>query len=75
MKNKIIEILNQIKPGVDYNSEKHLITDGILTSFDIVTLIANLTEEFDIEITIKDVIPENFESIETLEKLVESKEE
>lgn len=73
--NKLIEILNQIKPGVDYQNEKHLVSGGILTSFDIVTLIANLTDEFDIEITIKDIIPENFESIDAMEKLIKSKED
>jgi D-alanine--poly(phosphoribitol) ligase subunit 2 len=73
--NKLIEILNQIKPGVDYQNEKHLVSGGILTSFDIVTLIANLTDEFDIEITIKDIVPENFESIDAMEKLIKSKED
>ncbi len=72
---KLIKILENIKPGVDFNKEHNLISDGILTSFDIVTLIANLTEEFDIEITVKDIVPENFESIEAIKKLVDSKEE
>jgi D-alanine--poly(phosphoribitol) ligase subunit 2 len=72
---KLIKILESIKPGVDFNKENHLISDGILTSFDIVTLIANLTDEYDIEITVKDIIPENFESAETIMKLINSKEE
>ena len=72
---KLIKILENIKPGVDFTKEKSLVSDGILTSFDIVTLIANLTEEFDIEITVKDIVPENFESIEAIKKLVDSKEE
>jgi acyl carrier protein len=72
---KLIKILENIKPGVDFTKEKSLVSDGILTSFDIVTLIANLTEEFDIEITVRDIVPENFESIETIKKLVDSKEE
>ena len=72
---KLIKILENIKPGVDFIKEKSLVSDGILTSFDIVTLIANLTEEFDIEITVRDIVPENFESIETIKKLVDSKEE
>jgi len=72
---KIEEILESIKPGVDFKKEEDLIADGILTSFDIVTLIAKLTEEFDIEITVKDIIPENFASLKTITKLVESKED
>ena len=72
---KLIKILENIKPGVDFTKEKNLVSDGILTSFDIVTLIANLTAEFDIEITVRDIVPENFESIEAIKKLVDSKEE
>ena len=52
-----------------------MITDGILTSFDIVTLIANLTEEYDIEITVKDIIPENFESASKILNLIKAKED
>ncbi len=56
----IIKILEQIKPGVDFNTEENLIEDEILDSFDIVTLVAKLNDEFDVEITPVDLIPENF---------------
>ena len=72
---KLIKILEGIKPGIDYKKETHLVTDGILTSFDIVTLIANLTDEYDIEITVKDIIPTNFESVDSILKLIASKED
>ena len=72
---KLIKILENIKPGVDFTKESHLISDGILTSFDIVTLIANLTEEYDIEITVSDIIPENFESAATILQFINSKED
>ena len=72
---KLIKILEEIKPGVDFKVEHNLVSDGILTSFDIVTLIANLTDAYDIEITVKDIIPENFESIEDIKKLIDSKED
>lgn len=63
---KVIEILESVKPGVDFRNEKALVDDGILESFDIITLIAKLNEEFDVEFTVKEVIPENFNSAEAI---------
>lgn len=67
---EIIDILNKVKEGVDYKNEKHLVTDGILTSFDLITLISILRDELNIEVSIMDFVPENFESLETIEALV-----
>lgn len=71
---EVIEVLNQVKPGVDYENEKNLISDEILTSFDIVTLVSLLNKKFDIEITIADMSPEKFESAESILELVNSLE-
>lgn len=71
---EVIEVLNQVKPGVDYEKEKSLISDEILTSFDIVTLVSLLNKKFDIEITIADMSPEKFESAENIYELVQSLE-
>ncbi len=71
----VIEILEQIKPGVDFNTEENLIEEEILDSFDIVTLVAKLNDEFDIEITPADLVPENFNSAEKIYKLVTRLEE
>lgn len=68
---KIIEILNNIKPGIDLEKENNLVIDGILTSFDIVTLISKLKEEFDIDITVKDIVPENFASAQSIKAMVD----
>ena len=73
--NNIIKILEQIKPGVDFNTEENLIEEEILDSFDIVTLVAKLNDEFDIEITPADLVPENFNSAEKIYKLVTRLEE
>lgn len=69
---EIIEVLNEVKPGIDYENEKNLITDEILTSFDIVMLISLLNNKFNINITPMELIPENFENIEAIEKLINS---
>ena len=71
----IIEILEQIKPGVNFRTEENLIEEEILDSFDIVTLVAKLNDEFDIEITPADLVPENFNSAEKIYELVTRLEE
>ena len=70
MKNEIIEVLNDVKAGVDYVKEEKLITDGILTSFDIIMLVSLLDNKFGVEIGVMDLVPENFESVNTIETLI-----
>lgn len=67
---EVISILEEIKPGVDYEKETHLVTDAIITSFDIVMLIPLLNEKFNIEISVMDLVPENFESAKSIYELV-----
>lgn len=68
---KILEILQQIRSDVDFEKETALIDDSILDSFDIVSVVAELQDEFDIEISIDDMIPENFNSVSAINDLVE----
>ncbi len=75
MKEKIIEILSKIKPNVDFNTQQNLVESGILTSFDIVRLVVELNNEFDIEITPLYILPENFKSADAIAALVEKIEE
>ena len=56
---------------VDFEAEKKLITDGILDSFDIVSLVGSLNDEFDIEIQVGNLVPDNFNSIEGMLALIE----
>ncbi len=67
---EVIEILEEIKPGVDYEKEEHLVTDALISSFDIVMLIPLLNEKFNIEISVMDLLPENFESAKSIYELV-----
>ena len=71
----LFKVLEKIKPGVDFKNNNSLIDDEILDSFDIVTLVAALDEEFDIQITAKDILPENFNSAEAMYKLIQRLEE
>lgn len=67
----LMEILNGLRPDVDFENEKGLIADGILDSFDIVALVGELNNEYDIEITPNYLIPDNFNSAEAILALVE----
>lgn len=67
----VLEVLQNLKDDVDFESSTDFIEDGLLDSFDIVNLVGELEDAFDIEIRGIDIVPENFESIETIEALVE----
>lgn len=71
MQEQLMEILEEIRPDVDFENEKQLITDGILDSFDIVSLVGALNDEFDLEIQVGDLVPDNFNSTEGMIALIE----
>ena len=68
--NELLDILKDLKPGVDFENEKNLIVDRILDSLDVMNLTVELNDEFDIKITPLDILPENFQSIETIYQLI-----
>lgn len=71
MKEKIIEILEEIRADVDFHNEKQkLIDDDILDSFDIISIISELNDVFDVEISVEELLPENFNSPEAMEELI-----
>ncbi len=72
---KLLEVLEDVKPDVDFKSSKSLIDDRILDSLDIVSIVSALNEEFDIQISIKDIVPENFNSVDALYSLVKRLQE
>lgn len=69
---KILEILSSIRGDIDFENEKNLMDDGLLDSFDMVSIVAELCEEYDITITVDMLEPENFNSAEAILNLVES---
>ncbi len=70
MKEKILEMLENLQPAYDFKSSLNFIEDGLLDSFDIVQLVSDLETEFNISISALDILPENFCSLEAIEKLV-----
>ena len=69
--NELMEILEELRPDVDFENETLLIGNGILDSFDIVSLVTALNDTFDIEIKPNDLVPENFNSAAAILALVE----
>ncbi len=63
---QLIEILEEIKEGVDYNTCTTLIDDQILDSFAILSLVSEIEDNFDVEVSSSELTPENFNSAKSL---------
>lgn len=70
MKEKLLAVLKELRADVDFENETALVTDGILDSFDIVSLVAELNSEFDITIGVDDLEPENFDTVDAMLELI-----
>lgn len=68
---KLIEILESIRPDIDFRNETALIDDGILDSFDVVSIISELDDAFDVQIRITELDPENFNSAKSIWNLIQ----
>ena len=75
MKEQIIEILEDIQPEADYETCQTLINDHILTSLDVLSLVAELEDEFDVTIPTVEIIPSNFNSVDAIAAMVERLQE
>lgn len=72
---KLIEILEGIKPGVDFLNQTAIVDDGILDSLSIARLIGEIEDEFDVEFEVTDLVPENFNSVQSMMKMIERLED
>ena len=68
---ELLEILNEVKPGVDFENDTDLIGHGVLDSITMVTLVMELNDAFDIEITPVDIVPENFKTVQTIYDIIQ----
>ena len=73
MEERILEICLEVCPNVDFENETALIDDEILESFDIISIVTNLMDEFDIFIDADDIEPENLNSLDGIIEMVKSK--
>lgn len=72
---ELLNILSELHPDVDFETQENLIDDMILDSFDIVTLISEISENFDVTISAEYIVPENFNSAKALYALIQKLEE
>ena len=70
MREKILEILSGIRSDIDFENSTKLIDDGLLESLDIVSIVGEFNDEFDIEISVEDLLPENFNSVDAMVELI-----
>lgn len=72
---ELLEMLKDLHPEVDFENCDTLIDDGILDSFDIVTLIAEISSEFDVKVGAEWIVPENFNSAAALWDMIQKLED
>lgn len=68
---RILQILAELRPDVDFTLAQSLIDDGVLDSFDVVSLVSELCDAFEVSISVDDLTPENFNTPEAMLALVE----
>lgn len=72
---ELLKILNEVKPGVDYEKETDLIGHGVLDSITMVTLVLQLSDEFDVDISPVDITQENFKTVQTIYDMIQRLED
>lgn len=69
---ELLKLLSNVRPDVDFSTETELVDDGILDSMDIVSIISEIDDVFDVQIRITELDPDNFNSAENLWELIQS---
>lgn len=72
---RIIEIIEGIKPGVSIDENTRLLDEKVIDSMAMISLVAELADEFDVDISATDVIPENFQTVGAIKALMERLED
>jgi len=67
---QLADILKEIRPEFDFTTSQDFLADGMLDSFDMVTLVSTLDKTFGISIPGTDIVPENFQNLETISALL-----
>ncbi|WP_278702451.1 phosphopantetheine-binding protein [Butyricimonas virosa] len=67
---KLLELLKNVRPDVDFENETALIDDGLLDSFDVVSIISEIDDVFGVQIRISELDPDNFNSVQAIGELI-----
>jgi acyl carrier protein len=68
---ELLRIMSEVRPDIDFETETKLIDNEMLDSLDIVAIVTDVNDEFDVEINVNDLLPENFNSAEALYELIQ----
>lgn len=68
---ELLEILKSVNPKIDYENEKALVSGKVLDSIDLTSIIVELENHYDIEITMEYMVEENFDSVESMLNMIE----
>lgn len=72
---ELLEILNDLNPDVDFENEQHLVEDELIDSFDIIKIISEIADKFDVVISAEYIVPEYFNSASALYGLIKKLED
>lgn len=67
---QLLQIMSDVRPDIDFDKETSLIDDDILDSFDIIAIVSEVNVQFNVEINVNDLLPENFNSAAALYELI-----
>ena len=70
MREQIMKILKGVRSDVDFENETALIDNGVLDSFDIISIVGELNDAFGVEINVDDLLPENFNNVAAMVELI-----
>lgn len=65
------KMLEDLRPDIDFDTAENLVDGNVFDSFDIITLVAKISEEMGVEINVDDILPENFNSLKAIAELVD----
>ena len=71
MKEQVLNILTELCPGIDFEHETALIDDGLVDSLDIVSIVSEFMAAFDVELSVEDLQPENFNSVDAMVEMIQ----
>ena len=69
---KLYDLLSSCCPTVDFQNEKNLISDSLIDSIDLISIISDIEDEFNVNIDMENIVPENFNSVESMWRLINS---
>lgn len=75
MRERLLHVLKEVRADIDFENTERMIDDGILDSFDIIQVVMGMNEEFDIEIQVEDLQPDNFNTFKAMLELITNLQE